>query len=121
MLLGPLSGRGRAGVIVIWPSLPDFRSFAKGCDISWSTVDQPQRRASRCGLFRRELPARGVEGTGLGLYVASQVVARHGGTIAVESAPGDGSVFTIRLPLAAPALQADTAARDSFEVGDGGR
>jgi signal transduction histidine kinase len=68
----------------------------------------------QAGLFRpyaRGQAARGVEGTGLGLYVASQVVARHGGTIAVESAPGAGSVFTIRLPLAGSPLHADSGAR----------
>jgi len=37
-------------------------------------------------------------GTGLGLMVTSRIVRDHGGTIAAESAPGSGTVFTVRLP-----------------------
>jgi two-component system, NtrC family, sensor histidine kinase HydH len=39
------------------------------------------------------------EGTGLGLAIVSKIVDEHGGKIAVESAPGEGSVFHVYLPL----------------------
>ena len=44
---------------------------------------------------------RRVPGSGVGLAVVSEIVAAHGGTIDVESAPNSGSSFTLRLPNAA--------------------
>jgi two-component system sensor histidine kinase SenX3 len=51
--------------------------------------------------FYRVDPARSREtgGTGLGLSIVKHVVANHGGDIAVWSQVGEGSTFTLRLPL----------------------
>jgi signal transduction histidine kinase len=50
---------------------------------------------------RAEEGAREAPGLGLGLYIARQIVRAHGGRIELRSAPGQGSTFTVRLPLAA--------------------
>jgi len=42
------------------------------------------------------------KGSGLGLSIARQVVAAHGGTIRLDNRPGQGAVFTIDLPAAHP-------------------
>lgn len=40
-------------------------------------------------------------GTGLGLYLVKRIVERHGGSVSVASAPGQGAAFTLSLPLQA--------------------
>lgn len=40
----------------------------------------------------------GSTGTGLGLFIAKSIIERHGGTIAVESNHGQGSIFTVTIP-----------------------
>ena len=46
--------------------------------------------------------ARKFEGTGLGLAMVKLLAELHGGTVAVESAVGEGSRFTVWLPMRAP-------------------
>jgi len=54
-------------------------------------------------FYRVEDPRlRNVAGTGIGLYLVRQVVEGHGGQVQVESVPGRGTTFTLKLPQAAP-------------------
>ncbi|ABC82575.1 ATP-binding protein [Anaeromyxobacter dehalogenans] len=53
--------------------------------------------------FERACPHRGVGGLGVGLYVVREIVRAHGGSVSVESEPGQGTTFTVTLPRGAPA------------------
>ena len=50
-------------------------------------------------LFSRFVADSKSTGVGLGLYIASQIVGLHGGTITVDSAPGRGAQFRVMLPV----------------------
>jgi signal transduction histidine kinase len=66
--------------------------------IGISPEDQAQLFAE---FFRSSNPqAVAQPGTGLGLAIVQRIVERHGGTIAVDSELGVGSIFTLRLPAA---------------------
>jgi PAS domain S-box-containing protein len=58
-------------------------------------------RETREKIFSLFFSSKGIKGTGLGLFIANKIVDRHGGNIEVESEPGRGSRFLVRLPLEA--------------------
>ena len=49
--------------------------------------------------FERGVSTHHYGGLGLGLYVAREIVAAHGGRIEAKSAPGEGTTFVVDLPL----------------------
>lgn len=76
----------------------------------WTRVDVADRGL---GIPREDLPhiferfarganvrARGIAGSGFGLYLAKTIVESHRGSIEAQSAIGEGTTFTIRLPVA---------------------
>jgi two-component system OmpR family sensor kinase len=64
----------------------------------------PEDAARVFERFYRADPSRvrTAGGTGLGLAIVSALVAAHGGTVHLDTAPGRGAAFTVRLPRSGP-------------------
>jgi two-component system OmpR family sensor kinase len=78
--------------------------------------EQAQRVFER---FYRVDAARSRGGTGLGLAIVAGLVRAHGGTVALETAPGQGATFRVVLPLAPEAAEAEDEAADEPAEDDG--
>ncbi|MGI9383947.1 MAG: sensor histidine kinase, partial [Methyloligellaceae bacterium] len=101
------------------PEAPDIgiKAFREGHDVVISVRDHGLGidEADLPHMFERFFRAKnstGIAGTGIGLNLVKALVEMHGGSIGVESDVGEGSLFTVRLPIAGPGEkgQADTRA-----------
>jgi signal transduction histidine kinase len=63
---------------------------------------EPQDRARIFERFERAVPQHNYGGLGVGLYIVRQLVEELGGAVHVDSVRGEGSTFTVTLPLAGP-------------------
>jgi two-component system phosphate regulon sensor histidine kinase PhoR len=86
-----LSARGRTHR---GRELVELRVSDTGCGIAPEELGRVFERFYKADRSR----GRDGEGTGLGLAIARHTVEAHGGSIEVESTPGVGSVFIVRLP-----------------------
>jgi two-component system CheB/CheR fusion protein len=73
------------------------RDYGKGIP----TEELPKLFSSFYQVSKSERPSQG-GGLGLGLYIAKEIVTAHGGRITVSSVPGEGSTFSVVLPLLPP-------------------
>ncbi len=55
-------------------------------------------------------------GTGLGMSMAYGIITRHGGKIGVESVDGNGSTFTVSLPMSEETVRPDVAFESELEI-----
>jgi signal transduction histidine kinase len=59
-------------------------------------------KETREKMFTLFYSSKGSEGTGLGLFISNQIIEQHEGSVQVHSAPGEGSLFTVRMPKILP-------------------
>jgi signal transduction histidine kinase len=58
-------------------------------------------RETREKVFSLFFSSKGIKGTGLGLFISNKIADKHGGRIEVNSEPGKGTRFRVRLPIEA--------------------
>jgi two-component system, NtrC family, sensor kinase len=87
---------GEDGEIVVSTSAPNGNSIAITVSDNGPGIDPEHLER----IFDLLFSTKGSKGTGFGLAVSRKLVKEHGGTITVDSTPGEGAVFTVALPRA---------------------
>ena len=72
------------------------------CDHGSGLSEEDQARLFQRGVSLNAQPTGGETSTGLGLAIANDLAKALGGRLSCTSALGEGSVFTLSLPLAKP-------------------
>jgi signal transduction histidine kinase len=72
-------------------------------------------------IFKPFVSTKGARGTGLGLAVSRKILREHGGDILVESKPGKGTQFILRLPVKSPLSQDSSMTSPDIPAIDGPR
>jgi signal transduction histidine kinase len=67
-------------------------------EVSISDTGQGMTPEVKASIFQPYFTTK-EKGTGLGLAICQNIVEEHGGCIIADSAPGQGSTFTIQIPL----------------------
>jgi len=95
LVLNAIDAMPRGGTLRIRTRLGDHRhAVITVADTGMGMTDAVRKR-----VFDPFFTTKGEEGTGLGLSVSHSIVERHGGDLRVDSRPGEGTTFTITLPI----------------------
>ena len=108
LVLNAVDALPEGGRIVVATRAEPGRVVVSVSDSGTGMAPEVRRRA-----FEPFFTTKGVKRTGLGLAVAYGTVQRHGGQIAVESAPGGGTTVTFWLPVAEREAEAARPADDA--------
>jgi signal transduction histidine kinase len=93
LLLNALDAMPEGGVLRVETGVREQQVFARVQDTGVGIAPDLQAR-----IFEPFVTTKGPAGNGMGLAMSRMLIARQGGRITVESAPGAGSSFTIWLP-----------------------
>ena len=95
LVLNAIDAMPKGGTLRIRTRLGDHRhALITVADTGMGMSDDVRKR-----VFDPFFTTKGEEGTGLGLSVSHSIVERHGGDLRVDSHPGQGTTFTITLPI----------------------
>jgi len=89
---------GRQGLVRIWGRREDGYARLQISDDGPGVPDEVRSRLFEPFFTTKEAG----RGSGLGLAICQGIIAEHRGTIMLSSPPGEGAVFTVRLPLEHP-------------------
>jgi two-component system, OmpR family, sensor histidine kinase MtrB len=95
-------------------------------DGAWAVIDvsdrgrglDPEFLPRAFDRFSKADRSRSGGGTGLGLAIARENARLLGGDVTVRSRPGEGAVFTLRLPVSEPLRDGEAAVADNADDGD---
>jgi PAS domain S-box-containing protein len=95
LVLNAIDAMPKGGTLRIRTRLGDHRhAVITVADTGMGMSDEVRKK-----VFDPFFTTKGEEGTGLGLSVSHSIVERHGGDLKVDSRPGEGTTFTITLPI----------------------
>jgi PAS domain S-box-containing protein len=95
LVLNAIDAMPRGGTLRLRTRLGDHRhAVITVADTGMGMTEEVRKR-----VFDPFFTTKGEEGTGLGLSVSHSIVERHGGDLRVDSRPGEGTTFTITLPI----------------------
>jgi PAS domain S-box-containing protein len=112
LVLNAIDAMPRGGTLRIRTRLGDHRhALITVADTGMGMSEEVRKK-----VFDPFFTTKGEEGTGLGLSVSHSIVERHGGELKVDSRPGEGTTFTITLPIGmSPAGEAMSGAEPGVE------
>lgn len=76
----------------------NWATGARGVALTVADTGSGMDEATRAQMFEPFFSTKGITGTGLGLWISQEIVAKHSGTIRVRSKVGGGTVFRLFLP-----------------------
>ena len=109
LVLNAIDAMPRGGTLRLRTRLADHRHASITVSDTGVGMSEDVRRR----VFDPFFTTKGDEGTGLGLSVSHSIVERHGGDLRVDSRPGEGTTFTITLPIGMKSTDEDTTGTET--------
>jgi PAS domain S-box-containing protein len=76
----------------------DWATGARGVVLTVADTGSGMDEVTRARIFEPFYSTKGITGTGLGLWISQEIIAKHNGNIRVRSRQGHGTVFRLFLP-----------------------